>query len=274
MCLTIALHASTWLSDVGLEPLDDDGEGPKSDLESQERDFGVLDHHFQFLYTELMRSHELTREWDRRSIPNRLIAELQFMASSSRGPKTTVQTIQIQKCSFDEGILSCEPSRLFCEGTEDSHLFEGRIRPNRLDERLLRAWKDHCFNHHGESCTMIVTPPYPHMRLRLIDVNNECIVDSCAAKQWVAPSYVWGNSNKFFITTNNIEKYREPGSLVGATSATMSDAMSVTRLLGEKYLWVDSLYILQDCLEDKQYYIPRMSSIHGHSYLTIISALA
>ncbi|KAK6382834.1 hypothetical protein LTS17_003503 [Exophiala oligosperma] len=272
VCLVIALQVLSSTSDAGIEPSAAGSQSPESNVDPKERDFALLDRHFQFLYTELMTSRESTREWNRLSIPNRLVVELQFMVSPSRGPKTTLSTIQFQKCSPDQGILTCEPSRLFSEDSENLHLFEGRIRPDRLDGGLLRAWKDHCFNHHGESCAMLVTPPCSQMHLRLIDVNNECIVDSNETEQWVALSYVWGKSNKFVVTKENIEKYREPGSLAGATSATIADAMAVTKLLGERYLWVDSLCILQDCLEDMQYFIPRMGYIYGQSCFTIINA--
>ena len=46
--------------------------------------------------------------------------------------------------------------------------------------------------------------------------------------------------------------------------------MTVTATLGENYLWVDSLCIIQDDEKDMAEYIPAMASIYGDAVLTII----
>jgi hypothetical protein len=50
---------------------------------------------------------------------------------------------------------------------------------------------------------------------------------------------------------------------------TYQDAISVTRRLGIKYLWIDSLCIVQDDEADVRMQIARMGSIYGNSYFTI-----
>ncbi|PMD47052.1 HET-domain-containing protein, partial [Hyaloscypha variabilis F] len=133
-------------------------------------------------------------------------------------------------------------------------------------------WKEHCLNMHGTLCSTAQTETIS-INLRLIDVEDRCIVEIQRCERWVALSYVWGNANKLVLTSDILGQYQEHGSIKpGVTSATIEDAITVTRILGERYLWVDSLCILQDSEADKELYIPLMGFIYGKALLTIICA--
>lgn len=74
------------------------------------------------------------------------------------------------------------------------------------------------------------------------------------------------------LETKKIEQYKQPGILLsGDLPATIADAIDVTLAAGERYLWVDSLCIIQDDEADKQYYIPKMDSVYGCALFTIIA---
>jgi hypothetical protein len=53
---------------------------------------------------------------------------------------------------------------------------------------------------------------------------------------------------------------------------TISDAMIFTREMGEQYLWVDSLCIIQDDAEEMRTMIQAMDRIYKAAILTIIAA--
>jgi hypothetical protein len=53
---------------------------------------------------------------------------------------------------------------------------------------------------------------------------------------------------------------------------TVRDVMSLTRLLDETYLWVDSLCIMQDDDLDKHEQLSSMGSIYANAYVTIVAA--
>ena len=55
---------------------------------------------------------------------------------------------------------------------------------------------------------------------------------------------------------------------------TIQDAITVTRQIGIRYLWVDALCIIQDSAEDKAIEISRMAKIYRQSYVTISAANA
>jgi hypothetical protein len=56
--------------------------------------------------------------------------------------------------------------------------------------------------------------------------------------------------------------------------ATIQDAISLTRALLIPYLWVDSLCIIQDSVEDKTREIANMGNIYKGSYVTFAAARA
>lgn len=77
------------------------------------------------------------------------------------------------------------------------------------------------------------------------------------------------------LTTANQADLSKPGALQSecrAVPKTVSDAMTVTRSFGIRYLWVDALCILQDHAFDKSSEIDKMHQIYQSAALTIIAA--
>lgn len=91
--------------------------------------------------------------------------------------------------------------------------------------------------------------------------------------KYLALSYVWGEAQPHKTTTSNVSAYHDaiPRSLL---PQTILDAIYVTHALGFKYLWADSLCIVQDSDEDKLHEIGKMHLIYRYAYLTIIAASA
>lgn len=117
-----------------------------------------------------------------------------------------------------------------------------------------------------------------------ITKSLETGVDNLAPVQYdyAALSYVWGkpqNSNKDMeispcSTTKNIKDRMSSGVKMRFLPATIRDAITVTRGLGLRWLWVDAMCILQDSKEDKMNELPKMRSLYRNSYITITAASA
>ncbi|KAM0541272.1 hypothetical protein ACHAPJ_013317 [Fusarium lateritium] len=76
---------------------------------------------------------------------------------------------------------------------------------------------------------------------------------------------------------SNVEQLKKPGALrdadvVSQLPKTILDAIELTRALGETWLWIDSLCIIQDDEEGLAHELAEMHRIYATSFLTIIAA--
>ena len=89
-------------------------------------------------------------------------------------------------------------------------------------------------------------------------------------------SYRGGASPRHFVTTkSNIEILEVENSLrhhISQFPQTIQDAINCVRELGERYLWVDALCIIQDKPEGKSRLIRQMDCIYENSLVTIVAA--
>ncbi|KAI3398376.1 hypothetical protein diail_9468 [Diaporthe ilicicola] len=157
---------------------------------------------------------------------------------------------------------------------------------------LLRHWldsqaccrdhKDTCEDTHGnsDSFSQLVGETY----FGVIDVLDMCLVrlpkekDSELPKRYVALSYVWGKDlpgTRYTTTESTVMLHMKPGGLASAwpkLPKTIQDAIWLTSRLGERYLWVDSLCIVQDNQRSWAMNAKAMHLIYGHAYFTICAA--
>lgn len=71
----------------------------------------------------------------------------------------------------------------------------------------------------------------------------------------------------------NLKERLQPHSLqLDDLPAAIQDAITVTRNLGIKYIWIDALCMIQDNLEDKHGELSNMSQYYRNSFLTIASS--
>lgn len=90
---------------------------------------------------------------------------------------------------------------------------------------------------------------------------------------YIALSYCWGGRQSLTLRSENLEVMKL-GLMVSSLSQTLQDAIAVTRALGQQYLWVDALCIIQDSPSDWEVESSRMTSVYRHAYLTIAAATA
>ncbi|OCL02504.1 hypothetical protein AOQ84DRAFT_271702, partial [Glonium stellatum] len=144
---------------------------------------------------------------------------------------------------------------------------------------LAKAWLLFCAGSHGEQCRQDAVPkeasdgyvPF----FRLIDVQRGCVVDAQADWNYVALSYVWGQSPMLKLLLSNKDSLYKDNALLSdefTIAQTIKDAIEVTQRLEEKYLWVDSLCIMQDDYAEKEKVIGEMDLIYNRAGITIVAA--
>lgn len=149
---------------------------------------------------------------------------------------------------------------------------------------LLKDWYHECKSLHGWKCenpkSMLssgkkksIVPVLQAIGMRAIDVQNSCVVLAPPDCNYVALSYVWNSDIQLRLLGQNLDELTALNGLkYEALPKTIADAMHVTALIGERYLWVDALCIIQDDKLDKASQISQMDRIYRGATITIAAA--
>ena len=140
--------------------------------------------------------------------------------------------------------------------------------------RFILECMHQCCNEH-RSCVPKATGFVPS-RLVFLGSSNEEIrivesVDGDGQMAWAALSHCWGGSqpHKLLRANHALLKHHINFSDV---PATFRNAIEVTRELGLKYLWIDSLCILQDDKADWEVEAASMGAIYGQAVVVLCAA--
>ncbi|OBT98380.1 hypothetical protein VE01_03104 [Pseudogymnoascus verrucosus] len=113
---------------------------------------------------------------------------------------------------------------------------------------------------------------------RLISIAGESprlvLTSECHNKpRYATLSHSWGSYDVIKLTSDDLDTYVE-ALPVERFPKTFKDGIEITQRLGLDYLWIDSLCIIQDSVEDWQKESALMSSIFGGSTITIAACSA
>jgi Heterokaryon incompatibility protein (HET) len=143
-----------------------------------------------------------------------------------------------------------------------------------VDVSLLKRWINNCEHDHGADCDQSwhSLGSGDDRPILLIDVLDQCLVEKpMKGVRYIALSYVRGNTVIPITKLNNLRERQLPKSLPQDLPATLQDATSLTRNLGERFLWIDALCIVQDDLNSKHSDIRRMDEIYSNAVVTLIA---
>ncbi|ETS84621.1 hypothetical protein PFICI_02646 [Pestalotiopsis fici W106-1] len=139
---------------------------------------------------------------------------------------------------------------------------------------LLKHWLRNCDENH----TCIPLNDVHYMPTRVIDVFADSkdklrLVETCdeIKGRYVAVSHCWGNipdSKKFCLLNENIEALKENIDYAQLPQ-TFRDVVDVSRRLEVRYLWLDSICIIQNNNDDWASESTKMESVYSSSYVTI-----
>lgn len=150
--------------------------------------------------------------------------------------------------------------------------------------QLARSWLDECkCTHH--SCAAARNHKPPHLPTRVIDVMTDPprIVHACDVNtgrpdhecaDYVALSHCWGGPIKTLLKTTTAANFAKALPASSELPANFRDAMAVTRALGIRYLWIDSLCIVQDSVDDWRHESRMMGDVYSRATVSLLAMAA
>jgi hypothetical protein len=146
---------------------------------------------------------------------------------------------------------------------------------SRATLNLATSWIATCRSRHRQCNQWIEDAPYhpsrlldlhrpdPTTAIRLIELS-----DSAPEGPYATLSHRWGNQSFPRLLDNNLATFKDQIRLE-ILPPTWVDAISVTKSLGLRYLWIDALCILQDSSEDWNKEAALMHRIYSNSFCNI-----
>lgn len=148
--------------------------------------------------------------------------------------------------------------------------------------QLAASWINECVSNHDGCRVPSTRESSGFVPTRLVDVSKDpiCLVNSAehflgkdTDRRYVALSHCWGTIQ---IIRTLKENYQQHLTHIGTEqlSKTFADAILATRNLGFRYIWIDSLCIIQDDSEDWAKEAATMCDVYQYADLTLAAAHA
>jgi len=146
----------------------------------------------------------------------------------------------------------------------------------------IKKWIETCTKEHASCKSVSSSRPLPK---RVLDVQDSLLYpkkvflyepESDEMGSYTALSHCWGDqtTKPLLKTTRSTMRSHQRGITCLGLSKTFRDAIAITQKLGIRYLWIDSLCIIQDDQEDWELEATKMSSVYGNAYLVLAATAA
>ncbi|KAI8633306.1 HET-domain-containing protein [Xylariaceae sp. FL1651] len=191
--------------------------------------------------------------------------------------------------SFESNYPLVAEFRVFIDNENKTSMgIDIAIHPDPLSASVLgisSAWLSNCISNHQDTCGQQARGDildWPGLPSRILDVKLLESADtiylqsrdliSSSDRRYVALSHCWGKMEHPFCTTKDTLNDRMNGINVSAMPRTFQNAVIIVRSLGLRYLWIDSLCIIQGDEEDWAKEAADMSNIYRYCHLLIGAA--
>lgn len=132
-------------------------------------------------------------------------------------------------------------------------------------------WLHDC-SHHHVICREAETKRPAYLPTRLIDIHTPVRLvyghELDQNARYITLSHCWGKYPLNCLTNASLTEFRQSIPLA-KLSQSFQDAVHYTRKLGLRYLWIDSLCIIQDSINDWQHESLDMQLVYSNSWCTI-----
>lgn len=145
--------------------------------------------------------------------------------------------------------------------------------------RTVQMWIRDCLKNHT-GCHNSVSQDRA-LPTRLIDLGetDRILLKLCLGRHiatetpYVSLSHCWGDKTFLRLLQSNLSRFQEQIPLEKLPK-TFKDAIELTKRLGIRYLWIDSLCIVQDSSEDWLHESGRMANVYRFALVNIAATRA
>jgi hypothetical protein len=174
-------------------------------------------------------------------------------------------------------------ARIYLEGDQIYNRLKETCRSSPLSEstddpavmELANQWLNSCNSKSAGHENCVTSGGEDFRPARLLDISGEAVRLSPKTQRidqepYCALSYCWGISGQVVLTVSNEEDFCQ-GIEFNALPKTIEDAIVITRSLGIRYIWNDSLCIIQsgDNGRDWRFHSTEMSKIYSNCILNL-----
>jgi hypothetical protein len=150
--------------------------------------------------------------------------------------------------------------------------------PQRAVDNLdqIKLWLDTCVQNH-ELCHTWLTKldSREHRPSRILELMSDrvtlcCDLDNIKDFKYLTLSHIWGTdaSQQLRLTTSRLEEF-QVWIPMSEFPDLFKEAIRITHHLGFKYLWIDSLCIIQDSISDWEIEASRMAAVYSNAVASI-----
>ncbi|KAK3356714.1 heterokaryon incompatibility protein-domain-containing protein [Lasiosphaeria hispida] len=155
---------------------------------------------------------------------------------------------------------------------------EGRIDVESC-ARSLNFWLGDCSESHEKCKVRASNPLLPTRVIRITDNGGPHpvvrLMESKGSRgEYVCLSHCWGELRPTCITTRDTYQRNITEIPWSSLPQTFQDAVSVTKLLGKEFLWIDSICIIQGDDVDWRAEAARMCTVYENAFLTLMATKA
>jgi hypothetical protein len=143
---------------------------------------------------------------------------------------------------------------------------------------LMKGWLTDCKKH--KLCN---TSMFDSLPSRVIDIDSRGTADDlrladsstiqCLNNNYATLSHCWGQVERTTTTSGNLAQMLQ-GFSMSSLNPMFRDAVLVARALAIRYLWIDSICIVQNSEADKSQELSKMAAIFANSQITIAGPAA
>lgn len=208
------------------------------------------------------------------------IGRSHFYIDRTEDPATVANTLRISthiaNVTVDFKLAVLEKSVWERAKFQDMALPSTRSQ-HRLD--LIRTWIQSCNVNHTKCQTLRSTNRMSQLPSRLLQLNESfgateskvtlCYADTVAPDvQYLSLSHAWGNERFLTLSKENHDAFLQNIPVLSLLKS-FQDAIYVTRSLGVRYLWIDSLCIIQDDPGDWAKESKRMADVYKNAVVNL-----